>query len=172
MGCLLARLLGPEPQVRRALRRLGRHLRRLGGAGHRLGAAARPSDSERDTILTVVDRHRPLDRRDDPLPDAGRRCSASDHSAAGLFLGGTIHDVAQVVGAGYTDLATDRRRRDLCEAAARGHAAAGRAGHRLRRGPPRRRAAQTSRPKRARLFLLGFAALVVANSLGAVAQPS
>ena len=44
---------------------------------------------------------------------------------AGIFLGGTIHDVAQVVGAGYGMSQGDRRRRDDRQAVARRDAAAG-----------------------------------------------
>ena len=48
-----------------------------------------------------------------------------DSRAAGVFLGATIHDVAQVVGAGYSMSQRDRRRRHVRQADARGDAAAG-----------------------------------------------
>ena len=48
-----------------------------------------------------------------------------DPRAAGVFLGATIHDVAQVVGAGYSMSAADRRRGHRRQADARGDAAAG-----------------------------------------------
>ena len=94
-----------------------------------------------------------------------------DNQRAGLFLGGTIHDVAQVVGAGYMISPADRRRRHLCEAAAGGHAAAGGGDHRLRpvaRPRRRRRGAKVPLP----WFLFGFAALVALNSLGFLPKPA
>ena len=57
-------------------------------------------DSERDTILAVVSvtALSTLAMIFYPLLVAAL---ALDHGQAGIFLGGTIHDVAQVVGAGY-----------------------------------------------------------------------
>ena len=94
-----------------------------------------------------------------------------DMRAAGIFLGGTIHDVAQVVGAGYGlshetgDVATLVKLMRVAMllpvtvlAATLAHAHAGDSGR---------------RPPLLPWFLVGFAALVVLNSLGwipAVAQ--
>ena len=92
-----------------------------------------------------------------------------DHARAGVFLGGTIHDVAQVVGAGYTispqtgDIATYVKLLRVTMLlpvvftiafVTRGAATAG-------AGP------KPTLP----LFLLGFAALVALNSLGFLAKP-
>jgi uncharacterized integral membrane protein (TIGR00698 family) len=92
-----------------------------------------------------------------------------DHQRAGLFLGGTIHDVAQVVGAGYMisqktgDVATYVKLLRVAMllpvvfaiafvvARAKGAAVGGK--------PP------------FPLFLAGFAALVALNSLGLLAKP-
>jgi uncharacterized integral membrane protein (TIGR00698 family) len=92
-----------------------------------------------------------------------------DHQRAGLFLGGTIHDVAQVVGAGYMisqktgDVATYVKLLRVAMllpvvfaialVAARG------------RGGP-----VGARPP-IPLFLLGFAGLVALNSLGVLSKP-
>ncbi len=61
----------------------------------------RSENSERDTILTVVTvtALSTLAMILYPLIATGVDL---DHVRAGIFLGGTIHDVAQVVGAGYT----------------------------------------------------------------------
>jgi uncharacterized integral membrane protein (TIGR00698 family) len=61
----------------------------------------RSKDGERDTILTVVTvtALSTVAMITYPLIAAA---AGLDRSATGLFLGGTIHDVAQVVGAGYT----------------------------------------------------------------------
>lgn len=61
----------------------------------------RHKDSERDTILVVVSitALSTLAMIVYPLIATG---IGLDHVRAGIFLGGTIHDVAQVVGAGYT----------------------------------------------------------------------
>src|SRR5438874_4878591 len=92
-----------------------------------------------------------------------------DHQAAGIFLGGTIHDVAQVVGAGYTisprtgDIATYVKLLRvtmllpvvfaIAFLATRGAGATGGAsGARPGPKPP------------VPLFLVGFAALVAVNS--------
>ncbi|HEY2753326.1 YeiH family protein [Phenylobacterium sp.] len=58
-------------------------------------------DSERDTILAVVTvtALSTIAMITYPLIAA---LVGLDHAQAGIFLGGTIHDVAQVVGAGYT----------------------------------------------------------------------
>jgi uncharacterized integral membrane protein (TIGR00698 family) len=58
------------------------------------------SDTERDTILTVVT-VTALSTLAMIFYPMGVTALGLDHQHAGLFLGGTIHDVAQVVGAGY-----------------------------------------------------------------------
>lgn len=89
---------GHEPRAIGVVGRLGRHLRRVGGAGDFSGAAAQQK-SDRFTLMVVVTVTvlstvamvaYPLVARLLHLPP----------ELAGLFLGGTIHDVAQVVGAG------------------------------------------------------------------------
>ena len=87
-----------------------------------------------------------------------------DHQRAGLFLGGTIHDVAQVVGAGYMisqktgDVATYVK---LLRVAMLLPVVATIA-FVLSRGRAGRSGAKVPLP----LFLFGFAALVALNSLG------
>jgi len=58
------------------------------------------SDTERDTILTVVT-VTALSTLAMIFYPMGVSALGLDNQHAGLFLGGTIHDVAQVVGAGY-----------------------------------------------------------------------
>lgn len=58
------------------------------------------SETERDTILTVVSVTALSTLAMIVYPMAASALGL-DHQHAGLFLGGTIHDVAQVVGAGY-----------------------------------------------------------------------
>jgi uncharacterized integral membrane protein (TIGR00698 family) len=93
-----------------------------------------------------------------------------DHQRAGLFLGGTIHDVAQVVGAGYMisqqtgDVATYvklLRVAMLLPVVASIAFAISRAGG----GAGRARVPIPT-------FLFGFAALVAANSLGWLPKPA
>ena len=66
-------------------------------------ASVLPQDenSERDTILTVVT-VTALSTLAMILYPIFAISLGLDHSHAGIFIGGTIHDVAQVVGAGYT----------------------------------------------------------------------
>ena len=61
----------------------------------------RSDTSERDTILTVVS-VTALSTLAMILYPVFATSIGLDHERAGIFLGGTIHDVAQVVGAGYT----------------------------------------------------------------------
>jgi uncharacterized integral membrane protein (TIGR00698 family) len=61
----------------------------------------RHDDSERDAILTVV-AVTALSTLAMILYPIFVVAIGLDHARAGIFLGGTIHDVAQVVGAGYT----------------------------------------------------------------------
>lgn len=93
-----------------------------------------------------------------------------DHVHAGIFLGGTIHDVAQVVGAGYMvspetgDIATYvkllRVAMLLPVVLVIGLVLARKA-----------RVKGEQRPPLLPLFLLGFAALVAINSFGLLAAP-
>lgn len=74
------------------------------GAAAALAIAAvlpRTKDSERDTVLTVVT-VTALSTVAMILYPAIAVALGFDHVRAGVFLGGAIHDVAQVVGAGYT----------------------------------------------------------------------
>jgi uncharacterized integral membrane protein (TIGR00698 family) len=124
----------------------------------------RTEDSERDTILAVVTvtALSTVAMITYPLIAAA---VGLDHAQAGIFLGGTIHDVAQVVGAGYTvspqtgDIATYvkllRVALLLPAVVVLGLAW---------RGPAARRGEARGKLP-VPLFLLGFAALVVAGSL-------
>ena len=60
----------------------------------------RHEDSERDTILTVVS-ITALSTLAMIVYPIFANAVGLDHVRAGIFIGGTIHDVAQVVGAGY-----------------------------------------------------------------------
>jgi uncharacterized integral membrane protein (TIGR00698 family) len=128
----------------------------------------RNEDSERDTILAVVS-VTALSTTAMILYPLFATTIGLDHARAGVFLGGTIHDVAQVVGAGYTispqtgDIATYVKLLRVTMLlpvvftiafVTRGAATAG-------AGP------KPTLP----LFLLGFAALVALNSLGFLAKP-
>ena len=101
--CLAARLLGFRALFRRAVRRCGRPSA-VSRRPWRSLSAALPRASEngpRIRCLTVVGcRHCPP--RDDRLSDASRALGLALIAMPGSFLGATIHDVAQVVGAGYT----------------------------------------------------------------------
>jgi uncharacterized integral membrane protein (TIGR00698 family) len=168
VGALTARLLG----------------RRLtfgvlsGGAVGVCGASAalaiasvlpRNEDSERDTILVVV-----LVTTLSTLAMIFYPIFAVslglDHVHAGVFLGGTIHDVAQVVGAGYSistqtgDIATYvklLRVSMLLPVVFAIAFAAARANRGTAGGP------KATLP----LFLIAFAALVLVNSLGWISKP-
>ena len=61
----------------------------------------RDENRERDTILTVVS-VTALSTLAMILYPVFATSIGLDHKQAGIFIGGTIHDVAQVVGAGYT----------------------------------------------------------------------
>lgn len=125
----------------------------------------RSKDSERDTILTVVTVTALSTIAMIVYPLLALRLGL-DHVQAGVFLGGTIHDVAQVVGAGYSispqtgDVATYVKLLRVAMLApvvfAISIVATRAAGDAAGKGkiptPP--------------LFLLGFAALVAINSLG------
>jgi uncharacterized integral membrane protein (TIGR00698 family) len=129
----------------------------------------RNDESERDTILTVVT-VTALSTLAMILYPLIATAVGLDHVRAGIFLGGTIHDVAQVVGAGYTispqtgDIATYVKLLRVTMllpvvfsiafvvSRTAGSASAG-------PKPP------------VPLFLLGFAALVAINSFGLLAKP-
>lgn len=93
-----------------------------------------------------------------------------DHRHAGVFLGGTIHDVAQVVGAGYMispesgDIATYVKMLRVAMLLPVVLAIA----FVLSRGQPGERRTATLVP----WFLLAFAALVAVNSTGIVPKPA
>ena len=128
----------------------------------------RTSESERDTILTVVTVTLLSTIAMIAYPLLATALGL-DHVRAGIFLGGTIHDVAQVVGAGYSispetgDVATYVKLLRVsmllpvvfCIAfvVARG-AKGGKGG------------AKVSLP----LFLVGFAVLVALNSAGLLSK--
>ncbi|WP_082554787.1 YeiH family protein [Caulobacter sp. Root1455] len=163
LGFLAARLFGQS----RAFGVLSGGAVAICGASAALAIASvlpRRENSERDTILTVVTvtALSTVAMITYPLLVAA---VGLDHTRAGVFLGGTIHDVAQVVGAGYTvssktgDVATYVKLLRVAllmpvvlglMLALRGRRAEGEPRARLQ--PP--------------LFLLGFAALVVVGSLG------
>ncbi|TCO81195.1 putative integral membrane protein (TIGR00698 family) [Plasticicumulans lactativorans] len=99
VGWLVARLLG----LRRELGLLTGGAVAICGASAALAIAAvlpRHADSERDTLLTVVG-VTTLSTLAMIIYPMVTRAFDLGHVEAGIFLGGTIHDVAQVVGAGY-----------------------------------------------------------------------
>lgn len=100
VGLIGARLLGLKP----SLGVLSGGAVAICGASAALAIASvlpRHRDSDRHTILTVVS-VTAFSTVAMILYPVGVHEIGLDHQAAGLFLGGTIHDVAQVVGAGYT----------------------------------------------------------------------
>ncbi len=142
------------------------------GASAALAVASvlpRHRDSERDTILAVVTVTALSTIAMITYPMIVTALGL-DHVRAGIFLGGTIHDVAQVVGAGYTisqqtgDIATYVKllRVTLLLPVVFTIAFAVRRGARSGQG-----AAKAPIP----WFLFGFAALVAANSFGLIAKP-
>lgn len=165
VGRLLARLLN-----------LDRDLGLLtGGAVAICGASAalalsavmpRGQNSERNLILTVVGvtTLSTVAMVTYPLLVKGL---GLDHSLAGVFLGGTIHDVAQVVGAGYIispetgDISTVVK---LMRVAMLVPVVL--AFSLLFRQP--RGSEQAGRPPLLPLFLIAFVALVLANSAGLI----
>ncbi len=90
-----------------------------------------------------------------------------DHAAAGVFLGGTIHDVAQVVGAGYivspetgdTSTVVKLMRVAMLVPVVLAFSLL------FRQSP---RPGQAGRPPLLPLFLVAFVALVLANSAGLI----
>ena len=128
----------------------------------------RTSDSERDTILTVVvvTALSTVAMIAYPLIVAA---TGLDHTHAGIFLGGTIHDVAQVVGAGYSvsqetgDVATYVKLLRVTMLLPVVFAIA----MVVSRSGGGSGGAKVQVPT----FLLGFAALVALNSLGLMSKP-
>ncbi len=129
----------------------------------------RRPESERDTILAVVTVTALSTIAMITYPMLVTALGL-DHVRAGIFLGGTIHDVAQVVGAGYTispqtgDIATYvkllRVTLLLPVVFIIAFVAA-------RAGPGAGSEAKAPIP----WFLIGFAALVAANSFGLISKP-
>ncbi|WP_091743242.1 YeiH family protein [Phenylobacterium immobile] len=142
------------------------------GASAALAIAAvlpRHPDSERDTVLTVVavTTLSTIAMITYPLLTV---LLGLDHASAGVFLGGTIHDVAQVVGAGYTispetgDVATYVKLLRVTLLLPVVFLIAFVAMRRSRAAEPK---AKASVP----LFLIGFAALVALGSFGMISRP-
>ena len=165
-GALLARRLG----MTRDFGILSGGAVAICGASAALAIASvlpRDEDSERDAILTVVS-ITALSTLAMILYPIFTATIGLDHRHAGVFIGGTIHDVAQVVGAGYTispetgDIATYVK---LLRVAMLLPAV-------LAISLVSARGAGASAGKRPALpmFLIGFALLVVANSLGLLPQ--
>jgi uncharacterized integral membrane protein (TIGR00698 family) len=167
MGLLLARLLGQS----RSFGVLSGGSVGICGASAALAIASvlpKTKESERDVILAVV-------------VVTGLSTLAMifypmlvdvigfDNQRAGLFLGGTIHDVAQVVGAGYMisqktgDIATYVKLLRVAMLLP----VVGTIAVVLSRG----RAGQSAMKVPLPWFLFGFAALVALNSLGVLAKP-
>lgn len=122
----------------------------------------RDANSERDTILTVVT-VTAMSTLAMILYPVFATSIGLDHTRAGIFIGGTIHDVAQVVGAGYAispetgDIATYvklLRVAMLLPAVFVISAVVARGGAAGAASPP------------LPLFLVAFAVLVLANSFG------
>ena len=118
------------------------------GASAALAIASVLPDKARndsDTIFTVVDRDGAVHRRHGALSHAGHPAWPQPH--AGRHLSRRHHPRRRAGGRRrLLRLQRDRRHRHLCEAAARGDAAAGRAGDRHRGGPPWRAAARRRGP--------------------------
>ena len=165
-GLLFARRLGLSPMFGVL----------SGGAVAVCGASAalaiasvlpRDETRERDTILTVVS-VTALSTLAMILYPVFATSIGLDHKQAGVFIGGTIHDVAQVVGAGYTisnetgDIATYVK---LLRVAMLLPVVFTISFLFARRGGEKE-AARPTLP----LFLVGFAVLVLLNSFGVVPQ--
>lgn len=124
-------------------------------------------DRERDTILTVVTVTALSTLAMIVYPMVATALHL-DAAGAGLFLGGTIHDVAQVVGAGYAvspeagDVATYVKLLRVGLLLPVVFAIA------LIAGRARQGAARMPAP----WFLVAFAALMAANSFGLIAPPA
>ena len=166
LGFLASRLLGQS----RSFGVLSGGAVAICGASAALAIASvlpRTPDSERDTILTVVT-VTALSTVAMIVYPVIATAMGLDHIQAGLFLGGTIHDVAQVVGAGYTvspqtgDVATYVK---LLRVALLLPVV-------LALGVAWRRRERTEVRAPIPWFLFGFAALVCAGSLGWLPAPA
>jgi uncharacterized integral membrane protein (TIGR00698 family) len=162
VGALLARLLG----LSREFGLLSGGSVGVCGASAALAIASvlpKTKESERDVILAVVV-VTTLSTIAMILYPMLVTAIGLDHQRAGLFLGGTIHDVAQVVGAGYMispqtgDVATYVKLLRVAMLLPVVLSVA----FIVSRGATGQSKARVPVP----LFLLGFAALVVVNSLG------
>lgn len=129
----------------------------------------RTRESERDTILTVVT-VTTLSTVAMVMYPMLAAALQLDHQKAGVFLGGTIHDVAQVVGAGYSispetgDVATYVKLLRVTMLLPVVFIVA------LCLGGDKSSGRTVKRPG-VPLFLVGFAALVAINSLGWLSKP-
>ena len=168
VGMFAARLLG----LKRSFGVLSGGAVGICGASAALAIASvlpKHDDSERDTILTVVT-VTALSTLAMILYPILALSLGLDHTQAGVFLGGTIHDVAQVVGAGYSispqtgDVATYVKLLRVSMLLPVVFTLA---------FLVRRRAGAESGPKPpVPLFLVGFAVLVAVNSLGWLPKPA
>ncbi|HEY8004501.1 MAG TPA: putative sulfate exporter family transporter, partial [Phenylobacterium sp.] len=167
MGLLLARLLG----LSRSFGVLSGGAVGICGASAALAIASvlpKTRESERDVILAVVV-VTTLSTIAMILYPMLVPVIGLDHQRAGLFLGGTIHDVAQVVGAGYMisqktgDIATYVKLLRVAMLLP----VVGTIAFVLSRG----RAGQGGIKVPLPWFLFGFAALVALNSLGVLPKP-
>jgi uncharacterized integral membrane protein (TIGR00698 family) len=167
MGLLLARLLGQS----RSFGVLSGGSVGICGASAALAIASvlpRTKESERDVILAVVV-VTALSTIAMILYPMLVPVIGLDNQRAGLFLGGTIHDVAQVVGAGYMisqktgDVATYVKLLRVAMLLP----VVGTIAFVLSRG----RAGQGGMKVPLPWFLFGFAALVALNSLGFLPKP-
>lgn len=169
LGLVLARML----KQRRSFGALTGGAVAICGASAAMAIAAvlpRREDSERQLIFTVIAVTSLSTLAMIVYPAVSRLLGLED-VAAGIFLGGTIHDVAQVVGAGYLlgDAAGDAatftkllRVAMLVPAVIVISLVVARGGH----------AEPEERPPLLPGFLIGFLALVVVNSLGWVPEPA
>lgn len=167
LGLVLARVLGE----RRSFGALTGGAVAICGASAAMAIAAvlpRREDSERQLIFTVI-AVTSLSTLAMIVYPAVSRLLGLDDVAAGIFLGGTIHDVAQVVGAGYLlgetagDTATFTkllRVAMLVPTVLILSLVLARSGH----------ADPEERPPLLPGFLIGFLALVLVNSLGWVPE--
>ena len=167
VGVLLARLLGQS----REFGLLSGGSVGICGASAALAIASvlpKTKESERDVILAVVV-VTTLSTIAMILYPMLVTAIGLDHQRAGLFLGGTIHDVAQVVGAGYMispqtgDVATYVKLLRVAMLLPVVLSVA----FIMSRGSGAQSRAKVPVP----MFLLGFAALVAINSLGLLSKP-
>jgi len=165
IGALLARRFGQS----RTFGVLSGGAVAICGASAALAIASvlpRQKDSERDTILTVVS-VTALSTLAMIFYPILVGALGLDHVHAGIFLGGTIHDVAQVIGAGFMispqtgDIATYVKLLRVAMLLPVVSAIAWAVARRSKDADGRKGPLVP-------VFLIGFAALVVLNSLGAL----